>query len=103
MCRPSREDACFGCQMKIKVFVSDPECESVKVLPLDEPLVYLTVSALASVNLFGKRDTLHLVMNWQKPKDAIKQMVNKDWVGLFDKDPNTMNGTIKCKTDEWQD
>ena len=61
-------------------FIADPGCESTKVLDLDEPLVYLTVSARASVSLLGSVEAQHIVMNWQRPKERSKG----DWVGLFD-------------------
>ena len=49
-------------------------------MDLDEPLVYLTVSAHASVSLLGSVEAQHIVMNWQRPKERSKG----DWVGLFD-------------------
>ena len=48
-------------------------------MDLDEPLVYLTVSARASVSLLGSVEAQHVVMNWQRPKERSKW----DWVGLF--------------------
>ena len=66
--------------------ISDPGCESTKVLALDEPIVYLTVSARASVSLLGSVEALHVVMNWQRPKkeDASPSEGDGDWIGLFD-------------------
>ena len=51
------------------------------MLALDEPIVYLTVSARASVSLLGSVEALHVVMNWQRPK---KEDAERDWIGLFD-------------------
>ena len=63
--------------------ISDPGCESTKVLALDEPIVYLTVSARASVSLLGSVEALHVVMNWQRPKKE-NASSEGDWIGLFD-------------------
>ena len=62
----------------------DPGCESTKVLALEEPLVYLTVSARASVSLLGSVEALHVVMNWQRPKKKEEDASEGDWIGLFD-------------------
>ena len=64
--------------------ISDPGCESTKVLALDEPIVYLTVSARASVSLLGSVEALHVVMNWQRPKKEDASSEGDDWIGLFD-------------------
>ena len=61
----------------------DPGCESTKVLALEEPIVYLTVSARASVSLLGSVEALHVVMNWQRPKKK-EDASEGDWIGLFD-------------------
>ena len=54
-------------------------------MALEEPIVYLTVSARASVSLLGSVEALHIVMNWQRPrKEAASEGDWGDWVGLFD-------------------
>ena len=77
----------FTTHASFQFSIPDPQCKSDIALELDVPLVYLTVSAKASVSWIGSVDSRHLVLNWQRPK-----VVNStDWVGIFDKDMKRKN------------
>ena len=76
-------------------FLGHPHCDSAKIISLEKPLVYLTVSPRSRVSWLGRVDTRHLVLHWQAPKHVTK----RDWIGLFSMDIAKMTNITGKKED----